>query len=151
MCSTPHQFEFRRTSQNISRERGQSLVEFALTLPILLLLVLGTIDLGMGFRTYIALTNAAREGARWVTVYPGDVAGARARIAAEAGRIGLSDISLGGEGYTATFTPARTRYSAGETVTVRVAFDYELLFGALTGLPTVPFTAEATMVVLYDQ
>lgn len=131
-------------------ERGQSLVEFALTLPILLL-VLGTIDLGLGFRTFIALNNAAREGVRWVTVYPSDVAGARTRIAAEASRIGLSDISLGGDGYTVTFIPARTRYTAGETVTVQVAHEYELLFGALTGLPTINFTAQATMVVLYDE
>ena len=33
-----------------------------------LMLVLGTIDLGMGFKTYIGLTNAAREAARYAAV-----------------------------------------------------------------------------------
>lgn len=129
-------------------ERGQSLVEFAITLPILLLLVLGTIDLGLGFRTYIALTNAAREGVRWVSVYPSDSAGARTRVSAEAGRIGVSEGVIG-SGYTLTITPAGP-YSAGQTVTVRVDYEYETLFGGLTGIPAVPFAAQASMMVLYD-
>jgi len=55
-------------------ERAQSLVEFALVLPILLILVFGIIDFGMGIRSYISLTNATREGARFAAV--GNVAGA---------------------------------------------------------------------------
>src|SRR5436190_5518770 len=44
---------------------GQAVVEFALVLPVLLLLLAGAVDLGNGFQTYIALTNAAREGAHY--------------------------------------------------------------------------------------
>lgn len=47
------------------RDKGQSLVEFALTLPLLLILVFGIIDFGNGLRAYIALTNGVREGARY--------------------------------------------------------------------------------------
>jgi Flp pilus assembly protein TadG len=47
------------------RERGQSLVEAAVLLPILLLLVAAVVDFGRAFDTYIVLTNAAREGARF--------------------------------------------------------------------------------------
>ena len=54
--------------------RGQSLVEFALILPVLLILVFGIIDFGMGLRSYISLTNATREGARFAAV--GNPAGA---------------------------------------------------------------------------
>ncbi len=46
-------------------ERGQSLVEFALILPVLLLLLLGVLDMGRGVADNIALTNAAQEGARY--------------------------------------------------------------------------------------
>ena len=49
-------------------QRGQSLVEFALVLPILLILVLGIVDFGMGLRAYVTLTNATREGARFAAV-----------------------------------------------------------------------------------
>ncbi len=49
--------------------RGQSLVEFALVLPPLLLILLGIIQFGFIFNSYVTLTNAAREGAREGTIY----------------------------------------------------------------------------------
>ena len=48
--------------------RGQSLVELSLTLPILLILVFGIIDFGLGMRSYISLANSVREGARFAAV-----------------------------------------------------------------------------------
>ena len=54
-------------------ERGQSLVEFALVLPIFLVLVLGIIDFGLGLKSWITITNAAREGARYAAVTCGEV------------------------------------------------------------------------------
>lgn len=55
------------------RSRGQSLVEFSLILPVLVIMVLGIVDFGVGLRSYISLTNAAREGARFAAV--GNAAG----------------------------------------------------------------------------
>ncbi len=61
--------------------RGQSLVEFAMVLPLLMIMVFGIIDFGMGLRSYISLTNATREGARFGAVgnpagtYPTDCTG----------------------------------------------------------------------------
>ena len=48
--------------------QGQSLVEFALTIPILLLAILVFIDLGRAVYYYSALNNAVGEGARHATV-----------------------------------------------------------------------------------
>jgi Flp pilus assembly protein TadG len=45
-------------------ERGQSVVEFALIVPLLLFLMLGVVDFGRGVGAYVALSHAAREGAR---------------------------------------------------------------------------------------
>lgn len=53
-----------------SAEDGNALIEFAITLPLMLLVLLGTIDFGMLFQRYEVVTNAAREGAR-VAVLPG--------------------------------------------------------------------------------
>ncbi len=65
-----------RAAKRLGRdERGQSLVEMTLVVGLLLLLVAGTVDLGRAFHTYIVLTNAAREGARWGSHYPWDGAG----------------------------------------------------------------------------
>ena len=52
---------------------SQSLVEFALVLPILLLLILGVMDFGRMFYTQMVLTNAAREGANYLAYNPQDV------------------------------------------------------------------------------
>jgi Flp pilus assembly protein TadG len=46
------------------RERGAALVEFALTLPLLLVVIAGIVDFAFLFQRYEVVTNAAREGAR---------------------------------------------------------------------------------------
>ena len=47
-----------------TKQTGQSLVEFAFVLPILLLLMVAIIDFGIVFYTQMAVSNAAWEGAR---------------------------------------------------------------------------------------
>jgi len=59
-------------NRKASKWQAQSLVEFAILLPILLLLILGAMDLGRLFYTQIVITNAAREGANRLTFQPGD-------------------------------------------------------------------------------
>jgi Flp pilus assembly protein TadG len=46
-------------------ERGQTMTEFAIVLPIFLLLLLGIAQLGIAFNHYIQLTDATRAGARF--------------------------------------------------------------------------------------
>lgn len=50
------------------RERGHAMTEMALTLPIILILVMGIMDFGRALFIYSQLSNAAREGARWGSV-----------------------------------------------------------------------------------
>ena len=50
------------------RTRGQSLVEFALVIPIFLLIVFALIDMGRLVYINNALSEGAREGARWGSV-----------------------------------------------------------------------------------
>lgn len=49
----------------MSREKGQTLVEFALILPILLLTIFVIIESGRIFQAYVTVQHAAREGARY--------------------------------------------------------------------------------------
>jgi Flp pilus assembly protein TadG len=63
------------------RERGSSLVEFALTAPLLLLLMAGVLNYGIALRTAIAVSDAARAGAQYGSMTPdnaADVAGMQA-------------------------------------------------------------------------
>ena len=52
------------------RGRGQALVEFALALPIFLMLMMAVFDLGRAIYMYNGVTQAAREIARVTSVYP---------------------------------------------------------------------------------
>jgi hypothetical protein len=55
-------------NQNKVNEKGQSLVEFALLLPVLLLILMGIIQFGIIFNGQVTVTSAAREGARLAVV-----------------------------------------------------------------------------------
>ena len=57
-------------------ESGAAAIEFAILLPLLLMLVLGTIEFGRAYNAQITLTNAARDGVR-VMAIANDPAGAK--------------------------------------------------------------------------
>ena len=54
-----------RTTGRLRSERGAALVELAVALPLLLVIMIGTIDFGRAFRTAMIVTNAARAGAQF--------------------------------------------------------------------------------------
>lgn len=54
--------------KNLRNERGQSLVEMAFSMTFLIMLVAGVVDLGRAFFTYIALRDAAQEGAAYASI-----------------------------------------------------------------------------------
>lgn len=54
----------RRRRNNLRSEHGQAAVEFALVVPVLLLLLLGIIQGGIVFHNYLTVTDAARAAAR---------------------------------------------------------------------------------------
>ena len=56
----------------LKNSRGQSLVEFALALPILLLIVIGIIQFGIVWYSQVTITSASREGARMASVGDND-------------------------------------------------------------------------------
>jgi len=61
-----------RSSPEHAPERGQELVEFALTLLPLFMLVIGILDLGRAAYAYTVMHNAAREGCRYGVINPDD-------------------------------------------------------------------------------
>ncbi len=75
------------------RTLGQSLTEFALILPVILLVLFGVFDFGRAVYAYNAVSNAAREGGRTAIVNqtPTDV---RARAIAQATALGINAASV---------------------------------------------------------
>jgi hypothetical protein len=55
----------RRTTKNRKRELGQSLVEFAMIAPILVILIFGFVDSARLYQAWVTVQGAAREGARF--------------------------------------------------------------------------------------
>lgn len=51
------------------KEEGQAVVEFALVLPLLILLIFGMVDFGWLFYNKIEVNNASREGARYAAIH----------------------------------------------------------------------------------
>lgn len=81
--------------KNNKSERGQSLVELAISLVILLTLLAGAVEFGMAFFQYVQLRDAAQEGALYGSLNPTDNTGIMARIRdSSASPIDLSDSSV---------------------------------------------------------
>lgn len=104
------------------RSDGQTLVEFALVLPVLCLLLFGVIQFGIVFNNYIDLTDAVRAGARKAAVSrqttdpvgPNGVA--TAAVVSSAGDITINPAKVS---VTSTWQP-------GDPVTVQASYPYSI-------------------------
>jgi Flp pilus assembly protein TadG len=118
--------------------RGQSLVEIALALPVLLILVLGIADLGRFGYYAIALSHAARDAAAYAARTSG--------VGADAVRESVcAEMRLDADCATALSEVTVTRDSADTTV--RVVYQFSLITGFIAdrlGARPIALTAEAT-------
>jgi len=154
-------------------ERGQSLVEFALTIPIVMLLMVGLFDLGRVVFINNGLSDGARHGARHATTDPRDAdycsriddavqSAIRGQPLAEYlvtytiidpdGVVGASYelCADGADGSDFGSLPNDT--DPGDRVTVRLEADVDLItpfVAAATGRGTFNLEAESTMVVTF--
>jgi hypothetical protein len=119
------------------RKRGSVLVEFALTLPLFFVLVIGMLEYGYWFYVALSATSAAREGARQCTLVSLGACGACNPSAAldYMGAIGM-------DGYTDA--DATCENDAGALMyTVDVTVDFPTLTGYLPILGVIPASATA--------
>ncbi|HEY8838486.1 MAG TPA: TadE family protein [Dehalococcoidia bacterium] len=71
--------------RTVAESNGQAIIEFALLLPLFLLLLFGIIDFGRAYSASVTLTNAAREGARYGVIQPTNTSGIISRVHTTAG------------------------------------------------------------------
>ena len=121
--------------------RGQSLVELALTLPLLMVLMAGVVDLAHAFSVAGILANAAREGARYGETNPTDVDSIKTRVLEEAAGAPLTLIV----GEVTVATDSGT--TSGNPIHVTVTHDLDLLLAQALGLPRPTISRQATMVI----
>ncbi|TYP53769.1 TadE/TadG family type IV pilus assembly protein [Thermosediminibacter litoriperuensis] len=105
-----------RLKKFFRNQRGQAVVEFALVLPVLVLILFGILEFGRIFHSYIVITNAAREGARLGAVGRSD-SEIRARIY-EAAALPESDTRL----QITRLEPEENLRAPGTPLTVEVTY-----------------------------
>jgi len=108
-----------------SSSRGQSLVEFALLLPILMLIAVMLLDLGRAVYYYSVIHNAAREGARYGIVHytlPRDTLIANIITASRELTVGLDQAEL-------TVTPTVPAYpiETGDILEVTAEYSFSVV------------------------
>jgi Flp pilus assembly protein TadG len=131
------------------REDGVAAIEFALILPILLMIVFGIINYGVLLYDQAVITNAAREGARWGAI------NTSAAISCSGAATGVSDpcqiansytqanlITFGGS--TTSTTTATGAGTSGTTVTVTVNYTFTQI-GWVIGNTSNSLTATSVM------
>ena len=106
--------------RSLRDQKGQTMVEFALIMPVLFLVLFGIIQFGALYNDYITLTDAARVGARKAAVsrQTGNPVG----LATTATRNAASDLDL--SKFTVSVTA--TAWAAGADVTVEATYPYEV-------------------------
>ena len=87
-------FKFDKSKSKLRKEKGASAVEFALVLPIFIMLVFGIFQFGIAFNNWIAITHAAREGARLAAVGQYD----EQRVRDSAPSVQIQSITISGQG-----------------------------------------------------
>jgi Flp pilus assembly protein TadG len=110
----------------IRSERGQTMVEFALVLPIFCLLLFGIIQFGIIWNNYVTLTDAVRAGARKAVVSSRDPDASAMAIAAVRSSAG----NLNGAANCPRLCPTVTSsWDSGSDVTVRATYQPDLVLG----------------------
>jgi len=152
-----------KTTHKHNLERGQSLVEVALTFMIMLMLLGGAIDFGMALFSYVTLRDAAKEGAVYGSLNPADTDGISANVRAAAPRepgqlsfypVDLSNNSLVSVNVDWTDPTKKCEGISGglsNGVIVRVGFDYPIsmpLVSKIIGSDTIPLRAIVTDTIL---
>lgn len=119
-------------------KRGAALVEFALAVPLLLVVIAGIVDFGFAFQRQEVITNAAREGAR-LAVLPGyDSTAVESRVRAYVQQgLALDNSALtavlpSGTGVVVTYPTVTVTLGGGGTANVPtaqvdVAYNHEFL------------------------
>jgi Flp pilus assembly protein TadG len=107
---------------HMRNEKGQTMVEFTLVLPVLLVVLFGIIQFGITFSNYVALTDAVRAGARTAAISRSaadPVGDTKARVINASGDLKTSDVAP-------TVTTGPLGWTHGEDVTVKATYPYSI-------------------------
>ena len=113
----------------VKNERGQALLEAAVTLPILLLVSVGIFEFGRAYQTWQVLTNAAREGARVAVLPNSTVDDVKTRVSSymSSGQLSNAGSATVNVDQTVTIDLGGGKTAKGSLVTVNYPFSFIVL------------------------
>lgn len=129
----------RQVGELIRDKRGQALVELALVLPLLIILLMGTMEFGRIFHSYLLITNASREGARAGIISQTD-SEIMSKVKDVAATLNLTDAQI-------TITPNQSARTRGVPLTVKVDYSVNLITPVLDTIVPNPFPLSATTIM----
>lgn len=162
----------RQTAHAAKRERGQSLVEFAISLPFILVIMAGLLDIGRAYFTFVALEDAAGEAAVYLAIHP------NCPYDGLAGTVQLANDGIPEPGANSCDPPNNAVWRAqesggglvewsnalvaytvvpgtnvGEAVRVTITYPYKLMMPIIpeiAGSPTLTLTASASQIIISE-
>lgn len=139
-------------SQSLPNERGQSLVEFAMSITLLLTLLAGSLDLGRAYFVYLSLRDAAQEGAAYGAIDPTHPAIIEQRVrSTTSDPLDFSDPNVSvAVSYVDDYYPSGT-LCAGDAVEVTVGLTFDIVapfLGAIVGTQSFPLQASVQDTIL---
>lgn len=114
----------RRLRAERARHKGAAVIEFALVLPVLLMILLGIIDFGLAIYTQSVITHASREGARAGVVLALNRPSASTIQTVVQNELIRSLGSLNQFGVL-SFTPPAPCVDTGNNLTVQIAYSFQ--------------------------
>jgi Flp pilus assembly protein TadG len=137
-------------------ESAQSFVEVALTLPIMLLILSGLLDLGRLYFTYVALEDGVGEAALYLSINPACRNESDGAACTNPNNAYFRAVNSGGQEVDwtkVTVDIERSGITVGETVKVTMQYPYELLtpiLPSLMGLSHIDLTVVATQTIVTE-
>jgi Flp pilus assembly protein TadG len=112
-------------------ERGQTAVEFALVIPVMLLFVLGIFQVGVTYFNQEALATSARDGARAGAIHTGStpaviIQDAKDAITSNASGLNTSSMSITVTGVDNPQAPNGTLWEQGDIIDVTVTYPWKI-------------------------
>lgn len=128
-------------------ERGQSLVELAVSLTVIMLLLSGAVDFAIAYFSFTAMQDAAQEGALYGSINPTDEAGIISRIR----NASTNPVDLADEDLVDVVVTLPGDACEGNELQINVVYNYPIsmpFIGAIIGSQQIRLNANVTDTIL---
>lgn len=146
------------SKSNQQLERGQSLVELAIGMVVLMFIIAGLIDLGRAYYIYVALEDSAGEGATYLSINPKCRTAADGAECADPNNAEFRARNAGGaelkwDNVKLTINRPKV-YGVGEPISVQAQYTFPLItpiISQIAGSHGITLTTESSQIIISEK